>query len=96
MSNVSTTLVPTSAIVSGRGLRLDNKDLEIAVINHDSSTTVTIVSIRLVRIRKAQFFNWSGTVLTPTVTGFGTKTLTVTGLPADNKGITVLMKGEAS
>jgi hypothetical protein len=96
MANVVNILVPTSAIRKGRGLRIDNVDLEIAVINHDGSTTATITAVRLRRIRVAQFFNWDGTVLTPTVTGFGSKTLTVTALPADVKGITVLLKGEAS
>ena len=96
MANVSNTLVPTSAFKKGRGLRVDNNDLEIAVINHDGSTTAAVVGTRLRRIRVAQFFNWDGTVLTPTVTGYGTKTLAVSVLPADLKGITVLLKGEAS
>jgi hypothetical protein len=93
MANVVSMLVPTSAIARGRKLRIDNYDLDIAVINHDSSTTATIISTLLKRIISAQFFNWSGTVLTPTVTGYGTNTLTVSVLPADNKGITVLLKG---
>lgn len=95
MANVTTTLVPTKVLFKGRGLRVDNNDLEVAMINHDGSTTATVVGIRLRRIRVAQFFDWTGAILTPTVTGLNGKTLTVTGLPATVVGIVVLLKGES-
>jgi hypothetical protein len=95
MANVVSILAPTKAIKIGRGLRVDNVDLEIGVINHDSSTTATITANKLRRIRAVQFFDWTGAVITPTVTGLNGKVLTVTGLPANVFGITFLMKGEA-
>src|SRR6266571_9581913 len=95
MANQATAVaLPASfAVASGRGLRVDNQDCQAFVINHDSSTTVTIQSALLKRIMKAVFVQWDGTILTPTVTGYNSKTLTVTGLPADVKGITVFVSG---
>lgn len=97
MANVATKLSPTAAFMktAGRGLRVDNLDLAILVINHDGATTVTLTVTGFTRINGAQFFDWDGTVLTPTVTTtpINSNVLVVSDLPADVKGITVLIKG---
>lgn len=93
MANVVSFIDPARPFVNGRGLRIDNQDLELAVIKHDGSTNATITSTKLRRIASALFVDEDGAVVTPTVAGYGTKTLTITNLPADNKGITVLLKG---
>lgn len=94
MANDPNNLVLTSAITKGRGLRIDNEDCELIMIDHDSSTTVTLVPT-LQRVDAAQFFDWDGSVLAPVVTGIGQQKtgLVVTGLPANNHGILAVLKG---
>jgi hypothetical protein len=99
MANQANVCSLTSAIAKGRGLRIDNEDGELFMINHDGSTTVTITPSRLKRVSAAQFFDWDGgNPLAPTVSGIGKyKTaLTVTGLAANVKGILVVLKGSRS
>ncbi len=96
MANTPNVISLTSAIAKGRGLRCDNEDCELFMINHDSSTTVTITPSKLKRVTAAQFFDWDGGApLAPTVTGIGKRltSLSVTGLAANVKGILVVLKG---
>lgn len=95
--NVATRLSPTRAFMNaiGRGLRVDNHDLAIMVVNHDGSTALTLTVTGFKRINGVQIFDWDGIVVTPTVstTPINTNVLTITGLPADVKGLTVLVSG---
>lgn len=94
MANEATALaIPASFMPAQARLRAANQDAQMFAINHDASTGVTITSTLLKRIGKAVFWDWTGTVLTPTVSGYNTNVLTVTDLPADVKGITVLLSG---
>ena len=93
MANIATVPTLPTSFSRGFGLQVDNMQCEVVVINHDGSTTVTINSTKLKRIYRAVFIQWDGTILTPTVTGFNSKTLNVSALPANVQGITVLLAG---
>jgi hypothetical protein len=93
MSNVATALTLLTDFNSGRGIRFDNQDGEIAMVLKDASTTVVVTALRLKRVYKAVVFDASGVQIAATIAGLGTAVLTLSVLGAGTKDLIVLMSG---
>jgi hypothetical protein len=94
MANVALALTIPAAFLSGRGIRFDNQDGEIAVVLKDAATTVTVNALRLKRVYKAVVFDSDGAQVTGAVIGgLGTNVLALSVLGSGTKDLIVLMSG---
>jgi hypothetical protein len=91
--SIALALTISASLLSGRGIRFDNQDGEIAVVLKDASTTVTVTALRLKRVYKAVVFDSSGVQIAATIAGLGSNVLALSVLGAGTKDLIVLMSG---
>lgn len=93
MANAATIITLPRSFSKGRGFQIDNQEGDIAVVNKDASTTVTVTSGKLKRILSAIVFDANGTQINATITGYGTNAIALSALGTDTLDLVVLMKG---